>query len=244
MLVTLLIVAVSTGAAMAVFVVRLSRTNRAARPIPILVQQFGQFSGFLPLRPTLLHRPSTWLAVRSRNLPAVQEALGLQDAKPCTWIEGISSEQKLFIAPPIQGWILVVGAGLPDPGEDVDACFRFVVDLSRELGHVQFFNANRIQGQHAWVRAEAGRIVRAYAWAGETVWNQGLKTAAELELGLKCFHYLESPDSGAFSHMDVIAANTEKVPQLAARWSLDPAGIDERLFEHARGIAGEPTRLY
>lgn len=244
MLVTLLIVAVSTGAAMAVLVLRLSRRNRIAGPIPILVQQFGQFSGFLPVRPTFMHRPSNWLAVRSRNLLAVQEALGLQDAKPCTWIEGITGEQKLFIAPPVLGWILVIGAGLPDPGEDVDACFRFVVELSRKLGHVQFFSANRVLGQHAWVRAEAGRVVRAYAWAGNTLWNQGLKTAAELELGLKCYHYLETPEAEALSQWDIIAANTEKVPLLAARWSLDPAGIDERLFEHAHGIAGEPTRLY
>jgi hypothetical protein len=199
---------------------------------------------FIPPHVVFQHRPAAWLAVRSRNLRAVQSALALNNPKPCTWLEGITREQKLFIAPPVNGWIFVVGSGLPDPGDDVDACFRFLLDLSRKLGHVQFFAANRVIGHHAWARTEAGRVLRAYAWAGKTLWNQGVKTRAELELGLKCFHYLETPERPLFGQPDVIAVNTEKVPLLAARWSLDPAAIDERLFEQSRGIAGEPPRLY
>jgi hypothetical protein len=126
----------------------------------------------------------------------------------------------------------------------VDATFRFLTALSRKLGHVQFFTANRVLGHHAWARLEAGRVVRAYAWAGKTLWNQGIKTRAELELSLKCFRYFETPDRPSYGQPDVIAMNTEKVPLLAARWSLDPAAIDERLFEQSRGIAGELPRLY
>jgi len=199
---------------------------------------------FTPPHVVFQHRPAAWLAIRSRNLKAVQSALALNNPKPCTWIEGIVREQKLFIAPPVNGWILVVGSGLPDPAEDVDACFRFLLGLSHKLGHVQFFSANRVLGHHAWARVEAGRVVRAYAWAGKTHWNQGIKTRAELQLGLKCFHYLEAPERTQYGQTDVIALNTEKVPLLAARWSLDPAAIDERLFEQSLGIAGEPPRLY
>ena len=190
------------------------------------------------------HRPAAWLAVRSRNPRAVQTALALNNPQPCTWLEGLTREQKLFIAPPVNGWIFVVGSGLPDASDDIDATFRFLLDLSRKLGHVQFFAANRVLGHHAWARVEAGRVVRAYAWAGRTLWNQGVKTRAELELGLKCFHYLEAPELPLFGQTDVLVVNTEKVPLLAARWSLDPAAIDERVFEQARGIAGEPPRLY
>jgi hypothetical protein len=43
---------------------------------------------------------------------------------------------------------------------------------------------------------------------------------------------------------DAIAANVERVPLLAARWSLDPAAIDEVFLERERGIAGEPPRRY
>jgi len=244
LLLTLLSVALSGGAAIVLLVARQRRKIHCATgPLGVGASP-GPAPDFTPPRTVFPRRPASWLAIRSRNLRAVQAALGLHHPKPCAWIEGLAGGQKLFIAPPVKGWILIIGSDVPDPNEDVDACFRFVLDLSRKLGQVQFFSANRVLGHHAWVRAEAGRIVRAYAWAGKTLWNQGIKTRAELELGVKCFHYFEAPERTLFSQADVIALNTEKVPLLAARWSLDPAGIDERLFEHAQGIAGEPSRHY
>jgi len=198
------------------------------------------FPSFTPPHVVFQHRPAAWLAIRSRNLHAVQTALGLTNPKPCSWIEGIVREQKFFIAPPVNGWILVVGSGLPDASDDVDATFCFLLNLSRKLGHVQFFAANRVLGHHAWALVEAGRVVRAYAWAGQTLWNQGVKTRAELELGLKCHRYFEGPERPVFGQTDLIALNTEKVPLLAARWSLDPASIDERLLVRSQGIAEAP----
>jgi len=189
-------------------------------------------------------RPACWLAVKGHNVLAVQSALGLRNVKPCSWLEGLAGEEKLFIAPPVKGWILVMGAGLPEPSEDVDACFRLVVDLSRKLGQVQFFSASRILLHHAWVRADAGRVVRAYAWAGRTLWLQGRPTAAEKQLGLKCFDYTDPLPHSAFGEPDVLAANVDKVPRLASLWSLDPANIEERLLENERGLAGEPRRRY
>ena len=109
-----------------------------------------------------------------------------------------TNEKKLFISPPVDGWILVIGSALPDPAADVDACFRFVMELSRKLGHVQFFSANRVLSHHAWVQVEAGRVRRAYAWAGTTLWKQGLKTTAEADLGLKCFDYFETAERTSF----------------------------------------------
>jgi predicted DNA-binding transcriptional regulator YafY len=86
-------------------------------------------------------------------------------------------------------------------------------------------------------------VMRGYAWAGTTLWNQGMETRAEREFGLKCFQYFESPDQ-TFEESEIAATNVEKVSSLASRWSLDPASVDENLFEHAYGIAGEPPRLY
>jgi hypothetical protein len=137
-----------------------------------------------------------------------------------------------------------MGSGLPDPSDDVDACFRFVLGLSRKLGQVQFFSASRILHHHAWVRAERGHVVRAYAWAGKTIWKQGLTTAAEKELRLKCFEYADPPQTTLFGEPEGIAANVDRLPLLAARWSLDPGEIDERFLQHERGIAGEPSRRF
>ncbi len=193
----------------------------------------------------MFRRPGCWLAVKCTNPVLVQKALALHNPKPCSWVEGMAGEEKLFIAPPIKGWILVIGSGLPEPSEDVDVCFRFLMNLSRKLGQVQFFSASRVLHNHAWVKVERGRVLRAYAWAGRTLWNQGARTATERELGLRCFGYTEAVQQGFdFSAGDPLACNVDKVPLLAARWSLDPARIDESCIENESGIAGEPSHRF
>ena len=230
--------ALSIGLAIIVLLVRRARLkgSELAPRGPELVCPYEQTCIF--------RRPGCWLAVKSRNLLAVQSALGLHNAKPCSWTEGIAGDEKLFIAPPVKGWILVIGSGLPDPSDDVDACFRFMITLSRKLGQVQFFSASRVLHHHAWVKADGGRVVRAYAWAGRTVWQQGSRTNAENELGLKCFEYMEPAERLSFGAPDPVALNVEKVPLLAARWSLDPARVEERALETQHGVSGEPSRRY
>lgn len=200
-------------------------------------QPFSRFT-FIPFQPVPLRRPTRWLAIRSRDMQAVQLALGLHQPRPCSWSEGLLSAQKLFIAPPINGWTLVFGAGLPLPDDDVDVCYRFLRELSRKLGHVQFFQADPVVQHHAWAKLESGRVVRAYAWAGTTLWNQGVKTSAEIALRMNCFGYGENPGSDDWAVADHLVANVEKVPQLAHRWSLDPAEVDGRALAQLQGIAG------
>lgn len=236
LLLLLFALAISSGAAMVVFLVRRLRNenksasaSEAVAPLQVCANPSVYF-----------HRPSAWLAIKSKNLLAVQSALRLHNPRPCSLQEGIGGEKRLFIAPPVRGWILVTGSDLPDPADDADVCFKFVVNLSRKIGQVQYFSANRVVHHHAWIRADGGKIVRAYAWAGQTVWQQGNPTSSERELGLKCFAYGEqAKESG--TQDDCLDLNVERVPMLAARWSLDPAGIDERLLTSERGVAGDTS---
>lgn len=192
----------------------------------------------------LVSLPTRWLAVRSGNPYVVQAALGLHKPTPCSWEEGLSAatEQKLFISPPINGWVLVMGSSLPNPAEDVDRCFRFVLEITRKLGQVQFFSVNRVVNHHAWVQADQGHITRAYAWAGKTLWNQGAMTGAEAELGMVCFDYAEAAPRSSFSNADPLSCNTDRLPLLAARWSIDPATIDNRTLRQSHGITGRLSR--
>lgn len=188
--------------------------------------------------------PDAWLVVKSRNLFAVQRALSLHSPQPCSWLEGFTNADKLFISPPVKGWILVFGVGLPRPREDVDASFRFVLDLSRKFGQVRFFSADRRLHHHAWVKARKGRILRAYAWAGTTLWHQGNPNPAERELDLSCFDYAE-PLQEISSKLDAVAdANVEKVPLLAARWGLDPAVVLRRFPFNEYGVTGRAACHY
>lgn len=192
----------------------------------------------------LFNLPARWLAIRSGNPQLVQAALGLNNPTPCSWEEGLSAahEQKLFISPPIRGWVLVMGSNLPEPNDDVDRCFRFIVELSRKLGQVQFFSLNRAVNHHAWVNAEQGVIHRAYAWSGRTLWNQGPLTRAEIELVMKCYAYGEGEERVDYGRPDPAVLNTERLPLLASRWSLDPTSIDARMLKENQGIAGRLSR--
>lgn len=184
--------------------------------------------------------PARWLAVRTTRTDEVQAALRLANPIPCPLADGLASaaELELFVSPPIHGWILVTGSEVPDPADDVDACFIWLRELSRQLGEIQYFACDRALGHHAWARLLSGDVFRAYAWSGETLWTQGELTRAELDLGMNCRDYGEAGESCGPGAADECQANVEKVPLLAARWSLDPASIDIGRHWPRRGIAG------
>ncbi|HVY72334.1 MAG TPA: hypothetical protein VHH73_20535 [Verrucomicrobiae bacterium] len=188
-------------------------------------------------RSMLFKHPCRWLAIRCLNPPAVRDALDLQDATLCGWVEGLTrlGDDHLFITPPLNGWVLVFGSALPAPEDDIDRVFHFLQNLSRQLGEVQYFAANRVVDHHAWARMVDGRVRRAYAWTGETVWNDGEKTDAERRLSLRCLHYGETRQT-LFGSND--RPNADRIFALAARWSLDPTTIEPVTERHSQGILG------
>src|SRR5438874_12592099 len=114
LLLSLLSLAVSLGTAMVFLLVRHARRRRVGASLA------GPFTHAPLPRRHFITRPSCWLAVKSRNPRALQSALALHHVKPCSWLQGLAGEAKLFIAPPVRGWLLVFGSGLPEPQEDVD----------------------------------------------------------------------------------------------------------------------------
>ena len=228
----------------AVYLVR-----RMARPR----QELGEIPDFMYNQPAFsepreyhglpYNQPKAWLAIRNRNVDAVLESLGLENVTPCSWEDGLAETdgRKLFVSPPLGGWVLVFGSSLPEPGDDVDSLFRFVTGLSARLGHVQYFYSDSVLYQHAWAKSEYGRILRGFAWTDHTIWNQGGFTMAEGQLGMICPEYGEQvEDDSLFGQPEFVAANAERVPALAARWSVDLSSVDARVFDRERGVAGEP----
>jgi hypothetical protein len=203
-------------------------------------KSFAEAFSFLPLRSDTPSRPACWLAVRSVSTEAVKTALGLNRASPCSWVEGLAGSHEFFISPRVHGgWVIVTGLGLPNPSEDVDATFLFLTELSRKLGHVQYFYAEKFSRHHGWARLDDGWVTRGYAWTGETVWNQGNKTLPEATVGLKTFNYGEQ----TATILDA-ETNFDKVPHLAARWSLDPAEVKLTSSRQSIGLAGESAGYF
>lgn len=188
---------------------------------------------------SIFEGPNRWLAIRSQNPPAIQAALGVRHARACSWSDALATpfEPRLFISPPVQGWVVVMGCDLPDPADDIDACFKFLCALSREVGEVQFFSRHRAVSHHGWARLTDGKVLRAYAWAGETLWNQGQPTDAERALKLRFLGYTQSAEVFGLAQREMLAANTERVGRLAAAWSLDPNTVDADELD-GQGIAG------
>ncbi|MDB6029551.1 MAG: hypothetical protein JWM68_5774 [Verrucomicrobiales bacterium] len=231
-------IVLSGGVLFAISTVRWVKDRKLRHQLEDL--DLGVFISNSRVRQILMDHPCTWLAIKGRNSKRVQRALGLHDATPCSWEEGLVEAQhhKLFVSPPVNGWILVVGSDLPEPDDDVDKCFLFLRHCSRKLGHVQYFSVNRVLNHHAWALLDDGQVFRAYAWAGETLWNQGQKTAAEKELDMSCFGYGDNGITLDFSQKDPTITNAEKVNQLAARWSFDPMSVTENAWQKEQGIVG------
>ncbi len=192
------------------------------------------------LSASVFEAPGRWLAIRGRHPHEVEVALGVQHARACSWGDAIAApfEPRLFISPPVHGWIVVMGCDLPDPADDIDECFKFLTGLSHRLGEVHFFARHRAVSHHAWAQLDHGQVLRAYAWAGETLWNQGPMTKAEQDLKLRCLSYTQSSETLGLARSELLAANTDKVVRLAAAWSIDPTTLEGSTLE-AKGIAGD-----
>ena len=193
-------------------------------------------------RSLLFERPGRWLAIKANSVAEVRGALGLDETTPCSWDEGLTEarEQMLFVAPPVDGWVLVVGHSLPDPADDPDRSFHVLRRLSDRIGHVQFFSVNRIVNHHAWAIVDQGEVFRAYAWAGEVMWTQGPLTAAERELQMRVRPYASEAEHPLSS--DEAGANCDRLTRLAARWGIDPAMVAEEVSGSDGGFVGRIGR--
>jgi hypothetical protein len=188
-------------------------------------------------------RPRLWLAVQHPDAAGVFATLGLNHPQPGHWNTCEPGSGRMFVSVPINGWTLVAGDGIPDPFDDVDRTYKFLVNLSTALGHVQLFALDPIFNFHAWARLESGRVIRAYAWAGRTLWNQGHRTLPEQRLGLNCLAYGEEVDAFDWPTRDRLAENLSRLPFLAAQWSLDPAELEAVPSMQTAGAAGFAGRI-
>ena len=200
-----------------------------------LSKEFGN-----PEEPVWVQLPNRWMVVHQVKAAAVRNALGLHGVHWCTLSDGLqmASQNRYFISLPIREWVFVFGSEIPDPSVDPDFLFRFLSDMSRELGTVQFFSCDPVLGHHAWAWLESGQVKRAFAWNGTTLWNQGRMTPEERQLKLECPDYFES-GANPGSAMDSIQQNSDKVTALAARWGVGPNRLTQRLASGAQGIVGK-----
>ncbi len=147
---------------------------------------------------------------------------------------GAAYAADVFVCPPVDGWILVMGSEVltteVDPAE-----------FSRRLGcEVQVFKTHRVVELHAWARAVDGILIRSFEYVGESgeiTVNLGEVSVAEEDevRAANCAGLPVGPVP--FDDVDLVVPTEETVMVIAHEWSLDPTqleGTDERC-----GILGQ-----
>lgn len=207
---------------------------------------------------------TNWWAIRSESPDEVAEAIHLMGRHQANWENGIEHafEGHPFVAPPLMGWILLVGVPLVPVNpfkqresekpteEELSKMFM----LSERFGEVQAFGSHRVVGYCLWAKAVNGQLHRGFGYLGErgeTWWNEG-DTATEDELGLK-FIDENSPEATSedgeiresyFEREDLDFPDEEHVIQMAAAWSLNPLELDQiEGVSPAFGILGSGSKL-
>jgi len=128
--------ALSIGTMTVLFIIHHVRQRRLAAPAS------ASYEPVMFTVPVLSHasvrRPPSWLGDQEPESADGSVGSGTAQSQAVLVSGGPGGEGKLFIAPPIQGWILVLGEGLPQPDDDVDICYRFLINISRRLGECSF----------------------------------------------------------------------------------------------------------
>lgn len=203
-----------------------------------------------PDKPIGFGYKNAWLAIRTEDPSVLAEVLGLRDLKPANWRTGLNSsyerhETHVFVTPPVEGWVFVVGIALPDTGDSSrpDRCTPILEALGKKYEHVYFFGTHRVVDFHAWARVDNGLVSRAYAYLGEqgvTIWDKGEKTKEEVALK---FNFLadeptELQRKEYRERGEHTSPKEEDVIKIAEAWTMNPLRIDEMDLPPSVGLVG------
>jgi hypothetical protein len=211
-----------------------------------------------------------WFAIRTEEPEAVIAALELSDVRRANWASGLACAYELsdttgtryavFVTPPVNGWVLAVGKGLPaldemdEGGQRRCNFFSIFGKIASRFSEVQYFGTYRVVGYDAWFRARDGLIERGFSIADSQVYaNIGRQTAEEWELGFLdlgergaeaagnyIFESMEREDSTDTDEADKarLLPHEENTMALAGAWSIDPTTLASFALPASVGYLG------
>lgn len=171
-----------------------------------------------------------WAAVRTENTDSLLEILKLERVRLANWVEGMRQAYNgdVFILPPIEGWILISGWGLPNPSsKDGIIESKLLLDkLSEEFREAQLFGNHRVSGSAFWMKSIKGRTIRLYCIADGTNYIEGKPTEIEKKWDLIDTNSEESKSEKYWDKM--IYPDAEHVLEVAKNWSINPMELEEK----------------
>jgi hypothetical protein len=186
----------------------------------------------LPTPPEPFGFKMQWVSVRCESVDEVVRALSLRSPRKASWKAGIDCAYQLkeaFVAPPVQGWISIVGFGIGDfdPQDSVAAAKRRIGMVTPHFQTVCAFATHRVVEYHQWIRATDGRINRCFAYLGErgeVLCNEGNVTDVERHLTFGG----KPPGEWVPDEQDVMT--------VARGWSYDPSTLSAASAKPAFGV--------
>lgn len=215
-----------------------------------------------------------WFAIACNNSSLVIDALQPNAYQVANWESGLgvaipsfNKQDKrswIFVSPPLEGWVLVVGTSLPYPvmhtedrhngiGQKFD---KLAQRLSQRFDDVQFFGSYRVVGFIAWARFLKGEMVRVFSFGEGLYANLGKQTHEEALLKLPCLDglSLSEAEDKIFTFFDkdededslenCVFLDETGVIEMAELWSINPLNNSFTEGQPATGFVFELDQLH
>ena len=198
-----------------------------------------------PDKPVGFGYKNQWYAIHTTDQEAVARALNLKRVRKSNWRKGIQYgyTKGKFIAPEIDGWILVLG--FDTQSSETEFIRDQLIRLSKEFGECQIFQTHRVVEAHLWGKAINGKIERLYGFIGESGENivvEGDPTLIEKKYNLVNTFSEEAKKEGYWDREDIYYPNEETVMEIAEAWSINPTKIEEFNNINGLGLIGKSSR--
>ncbi len=190
----------------------------------------GPETGIDPDFPVPFGYKCNWLCIKSNSPLEVIENLGLKNAEPSNWDQGIEMAYNgyRFVSPALDGYVLVVNIGM----DMLTVAPDLLDNIAAKFDEVQFFVTQRVSDYHAWAKYINGEMIRGYGWCGcdgIVFLNRGELTPEERKLGFT--NLLPNEEADWETHE---TPDEEYVMELAAAWGIDP-GFSEKSYPKSLG---------
>ncbi len=172
-----------------------------------------------------------WFAIETEDAKSVIDTMGIKKAKRIGWKKGLNRayEGDVFITPPIDGWVLVVGIDidLPKSSDKKDSIVKLLNKLSLKFGEAQLLGSHRISTTMIWMLSKFGDLQRLYKVEdGENKINFGKPTEVE-----KQWDFIQKSEqiekNGGEYPEDVEIPDEDTVLEIAGAWSVNPMEIEK-----------------
>lgn len=182
-----------------------------------------------PGKPINFGYKCVWAAVKTTETEKLLNVLNLEKLEKANWADGLAKGNNgyVFVFPPIEGWILIYGWGLPAPDapNGIKASNKLLNQLSKSFGEAQLFGNHPVSSAAFWMKSVNGVVERLYCIADGTSFIGGNPTPVEAPWALLDTNSKEADSAAYWDSM--VYPDAEHVLEVAESWSLNPMNLEK-----------------